>query len=192
MGGPETIRPAPGDISGTGTTLVIIKGEQVEMVDSCKYLGLHVNKKLDWSDNTDALYKKGQSRLFFLRRLRSFDVCSRLLRMFYQSVVASAIFSAVACWGSGAGEGEKNRLNKLVEKASSVVGGELVSLEEVANGRIRAKLRSIMGNPSHPLYSELTQLKSTHSKRLRQLSGHTSRFRNSFVPAAIKLYNEGL
>ena len=93
------------------------------MVDSYKYLGLYMNKKLDWSDNTDALYKKGQSRLFFLRRLRSFDVCSRLLRMFYQSVVASAIFSAVACWGSGAGEGEKNRLNKLVEKASSVVGG---------------------------------------------------------------------
>ena len=171
---------------------VFINKVEVEMVDSYKYLGLYMNKKLDWSDNTDALYKKGQSRLFFLRRLRSFDVCSRLLRMFYQSVVASAIFSAVACWGSGAGEGEKNRLNKLVEKASSVVGGELVSLEEVANGRIRAKLRSIMGNPSHPLYSELTQLKSTHSKRLRQLSGHTSRFRNSFVPAAIKLYNEGL
>ena len=94
------------------------------MVDLYKYLRLYVNNKLDWSDNTDALYKKGQSRLFLLRRLRSSDVCSRLLRMFYQSVVASAIFSAVACWGSGAGEGEKNRLNKLVEKASSVVGGD--------------------------------------------------------------------
>ena len=171
---------------------VVINEEQVEMVDSYKFLGVYVNNKLDWSDNTDALYKKGQSRLFFLRRLRSFDVCNKLLKMFYQSVVASAIFSAVACWGSGAGEGEKNRLNKLVEKASSVVGGELVSLEEVAKGRIRDKLRSIMDNPSHPLYSELTQLKSTHSKRLRQLAGHTSRFRNSFVPTAIKLYNDGL
>ena len=105
---------------------VFINKVEVEMVDSYKYLGLYMNKKLDWSDNTDALYKKGQSRLFFLRRLRSFDVCSRLLRMFYQSVVASAIFSAVACWGSGAGEGEKNRLNKLVEKASfSVAVGDL-------------------------------------------------------------------
>ncbi|KAG5283816.1 hypothetical protein AALO_G00046470 [Alosa alosa] len=32
-------------------------------------------------------------------RLRSFNVCSKLLRMFYQSVVASVLFYAVVCWG---------------------------------------------------------------------------------------------
>ncbi len=48
---------------------VIIQREEVERVDSCKYLGVHINNKPDWSHNTDALYRKGQSRLFFLRRL---------------------------------------------------------------------------------------------------------------------------
>ena len=81
------------------------------MVNSCKFLGVHLNKRLDWTDNTEALYKKGQSRLFFLRRLRSFDVCSRLLRIFYQSMVASALLVANA--------GETNKPNKLVSKASS-------------------------------------------------------------------------
>ena len=71
---------------------VSINGEEVEMVDTYKFLGVHLNNKLDWSDNTEALYRKGQSRLFFLRRLRSFNVCTRLLWMFYQSVVASATF----------------------------------------------------------------------------------------------------
>ena len=55
--------------------------------------------KLDWSANVDAIYKKGQSQLYFLRRLRSFNVCKKLLRMFYQSVVASVLFYAVVCWG---------------------------------------------------------------------------------------------
>ena len=45
------------------------------------------------------LFRKGQSKLFFLRRLRSFNMCRRLLQMFYQSVVASVLFFAVVCWG---------------------------------------------------------------------------------------------
>uniref|UniRef100_A0A8C6TQQ6 Alkylated DNA repair protein AlkB homologue 8 N-terminal domain-containing protein n=1 Tax=Neogobius melanostomus TaxID=47308 RepID=A0A8C6TQQ6_9GOBI len=48
--------------------------EDIEVVDSFKYLGVHLNNKLDWSHNTNALYKKGQSRLHVLRRLRSFGV----------------------------------------------------------------------------------------------------------------------
>ncbi|KAG5262251.1 hypothetical protein AALO_G00293860 [Alosa alosa] len=60
-----------------------------------KYLGIHLDNKLDWSVNTEALYKKGQSRLYFLKRLRSFNVCSKLLWMFYQSVVVSVLFYAV-------------------------------------------------------------------------------------------------
>ena len=50
---------------------VSIEGLNVEWVNIYKYLGIHLDYKLDWSANTDALYKKGQSRLNFLRRLRS-------------------------------------------------------------------------------------------------------------------------
>ncbi|XP_060897819.1 uncharacterized protein LOC132977298 [Labrus mixtus] len=46
----------------------------------------------DRKHHTEAVYKKGQSRLYFLRKLRSFNVCSKMLSMFYQTVVASAIF----------------------------------------------------------------------------------------------------
>ena len=78
---------------------VSIEGVSVEVVNTYKYLGVHMDNKLDWSANVDAIYKKGQSRLYFLRRLRSFNVCNKLLRMFYQSVVASVLFYAVVCWG---------------------------------------------------------------------------------------------
>ena len=160
------------------------------MVDSYKYLGVHLNKRLDWTDNTDALYKKGQSRLFFLRRLRSFDVCNRLLRMFYQSVVDSVLFFAVACWGSSAKKGEMGRLNKLVKKASSVVGEKMDSVEEVGERRMGDKLLSILENPSHPLYAELSQRRSCFSHRLTLPQIRTDRFGNSFVPAAIKWFNK--
>ncbi|TWW68298.1 hypothetical protein D4764_19G0000960 [Takifugu flavidus] len=71
---------------------VNILGTDVDAVESYKYLGVHLNNNLDWTHNTDALVKKGNSRLFLLRRLRSFGVQGPLLRTFYDSVVGSAIF----------------------------------------------------------------------------------------------------
>ena len=43
-------------------------------MDNYEFLGVHINNKLDWTD-TEALYSKGQSKLFFLRQLRSIKVC---------------------------------------------------------------------------------------------------------------------
>lgn len=64
-------------------TSVAIMGEKVEIVDTYKLLGVQLNNKLDWSDNTRAFYRKGQSRMFFLRSLRSFNVYTRMVWMFY-------------------------------------------------------------------------------------------------------------
>ncbi|KAI4890788.1 hypothetical protein NFI96_000034 [Prochilodus magdalenae] len=64
---------------------ISIKGVDVEVVRSYRYLGVHLDERLDWSVNTDTVYKKAQSRLYFLRRLGSFRICQKLLLMFYQS-----------------------------------------------------------------------------------------------------------
>ena len=108
-------------------TPVFILGHNVDIVEHYKYLGVYTDNKLDWIKNTEVLYKKGQSRLYFLRRLRSFNICRTMLRMFYESVVASAILFAVVCWGSRLRVKDANRLNKLIRKASDVVGVQLAT-----------------------------------------------------------------
>ncbi|TWW70659.1 hypothetical protein D4764_17G0001420 [Takifugu flavidus] len=65
------------------TAPVNIQGLDIEIVEEYKYLGVHLKNKLDWTHNTDALYKKGQSCLHLLSRLRSFGVCRSLLWTFY-------------------------------------------------------------------------------------------------------------
>ncbi|KAI9999481.1 hypothetical protein NQD34_018495 [Periophthalmus magnuspinnatus] len=79
---------------------VVIAGESTEVVQSYKYLGVHLDNKLNRSAHTTAAYKTGQSRLFFLRKLKSFDVCNESLHTFYHSVVASAVCFGVVCWGN--------------------------------------------------------------------------------------------
>ena len=68
--------------SKTPMTPVSIQGHNVDIVEHYKYLGVFIDNKLDWTKNTEVLYKKGQSRLYFLRRLRSFNICRTMLRMF--------------------------------------------------------------------------------------------------------------
>lgn len=48
---------------------VSILGTDVDLVSNYKYVGVQLVNKLDWSSHMEAVYKKGQSRLYFLRRL---------------------------------------------------------------------------------------------------------------------------
>ncbi len=76
---------------------VCISGSDVEIVTSYKYLCVQMDNKLELSANIEAIYKMGLTQLYFLRKLRSFNVCNRMLHMFCQSVVVSTIFYAVVC-----------------------------------------------------------------------------------------------
>ena len=171
---------------------VKIGDDEVEVVDNYKYLGVWLDNKLDWSCNTDYLYKRGQSRLYFLRRLRSFNICSKLLNMFYQSVVASVLFYAVVCWGGGASKKNMNRLDKLIRRAGSVVGRKLDPLVTVAERRTLNKLLAILKDASHPLHAVIRAQRSQISGRLLLPKNQTNRLKDSFVPQAIKLYNSAL
>lgn len=72
----------------------------MEAVGSYEYLGLWLDSKLDWKCNMAHLYRKGQSRLYFLRRLQSLNICRKLLEMFDQTIIASVLFYTVVCWGA--------------------------------------------------------------------------------------------
>ncbi|KAI4888220.1 hypothetical protein NFI96_004855 [Prochilodus magdalenae] len=167
----------------------LLKGVDVEVVRSYRYLGVHLDERLDWSVNTDIVYKKAQSRLYFLRRLGSFRICQKLLLMFYQSVVASVLFYAVVCWGGSISKRDAGRLDRLVRKAGSVLGLELESLTPLAERRALSKLLHIMDNVHHPLHTTIIRQRSSFSGRLLSQSCSTDRLRKSFVPQAIRLFN---
>ena len=102
-------------------------GEEVEE-EEC----VHLNKRLDWRNNTDAVNEKGQSRLDFLRNLRSFSVCSQMLHIFSKSVVERLVLSTVICWWSSIRASDLKKLNKLIKKTGSV----LESLELILQRKI--------------------------------------------------------
>lgn len=55
---------------------VHIKEVEAERVDSYRYLGVIIDKKLNLQENSNAILKKAQPRMYCLRKLRSFNVKS--------------------------------------------------------------------------------------------------------------------
>ena len=67
-------------------------------MSNVKYLGTLIDNKLSFSDNSDLIYKKSQQRLYFLRKLRSFDVSRELLQIVYKSLVESVLTFNIVVW----------------------------------------------------------------------------------------------
>ena len=96
------------------------------IVQTNRYLGVHLDTKLEWSTSTEIVYKKGLSWLELFRRLMSFNICNRILLVFYQSIVLRLFFFAVVCSGTGIKTEDANR---LIRKSYSVVSSRLATLE---------------------------------------------------------------
>ncbi|KAI4892246.1 hypothetical protein NFI96_004302, partial [Prochilodus magdalenae] len=130
---------------------ITIMGQNVEPVDTYKHLGVLLDNKLDWKANAEAVHKRGMSRLYFLRRLRSSSVCCKMLGIFYQSVVSGAVFMAAVCWGASIRGADAKKLNRLISKAGSVLGCPVDGFELVVERRSLSKLTATLDNTSHPL-----------------------------------------
>lgn len=65
-------------------TTISIQWDDVDIVEDYKHSEVHMDNKQDWVKNTTPLYRKGQSCLYFLRWLRSFNICHTILRIFLQ------------------------------------------------------------------------------------------------------------
>ena len=60
---------------------LFIRGLEVERVSSFKYLGVYISEDLTWTLSTIQLVKKAQQRLYFLRRMNTFGMSPKILRM---------------------------------------------------------------------------------------------------------------
>lgn len=66
------------------------------------------------------------------------------LCMFYQSVVSSVLFYAAVCWGGNMTDRNDRRLDKLVDKASLVLGRSLDFVGVGVERSMRRKLQAIL------------------------------------------------
>ena len=166
---------------------LVVDQNSIEVTDSYKYLGLTIDNKFTWKHHVNNIVKKVNQRLYFLRKLRSFHLKTSILHIFYTSTIESLINFGIICYGSNLGKQHITRINKLIRKASKTIGTQLPTFESLYETNVLKKAEVIVNDITHPLRPEFEF--STRSKRLISKRARTDRYRNSFAPTAVRLWN---
>ena len=100
-------------------------------MDCFKCLGTILSSDLGWENNTDAVVKKAQQRLFFLRQLKKFGLRKEFLVQFYRSGIESILTFSLCVWFGGISQRQRSMLHRVVKTASKMFGSELTSLKAI-------------------------------------------------------------
>ncbi|KAL0149801.1 hypothetical protein M9458_054849 [Cirrhinus mrigala] len=156
-----------------------INGASVERVNSTKFLGVHITENLSWANNTTALAKKSQQRLYFLRKLRRARAPVLIMCTFYRGTIESILTSCITVWFGACNASCRKTLQRIVRAAEKIIGLPLPSLQDIYSTRLTRKALCIAADPTHPMHSFFNLLPS--GRRLRSLQARTSRLKDSFI-----------
>ena len=112
---------------------VKIEGEEVEQIESYKYLGVHVSDRLDWTQHASSVISKINKRMFFVRKLSYFKIDKTLISLFYQAVIQSLISFCVITWGGNALAKDINKISTVIKQATKITGITQKSFDEILN-----------------------------------------------------------
>ncbi|PIK56466.1 hypothetical protein BSL78_06629 [Apostichopus japonicus] len=166
---------------------------EVERVSSYKYLGVHLNDSLTWGDQVDALIKKLNSRLYCLNKMASFNVRTSIMDIFYNATICGVWRYCLVGWGGNATGTDRDRIDSIIRKAGRVIGDPQSTVEEIYVCLLQNKLDIVWNDHDHPLHCYLhDNIITRGTGRLRLPPMRTNRHRNSFIPRAIRLYNDNV
>ena len=164
---------------------LLVKNEEVEQVETYKYLGGTIDDKLNWNAHAKTVLKKLNSRLYFLRKLNSFHVEKMLLSLFYKTMLESIMCFALTCWGGNLNSLALDKFNRVIKKCSSLCNpaSPFPSIQVTHCCQCQKKINAILKDKSHPFCN----LISFSARSGKPLTFHCcrERYRNSFLPFSI-------
>ena len=140
------------------------------------------DNKLCWNENTSSIIQKVNTRMYCLRKLRSFSVSTALSDTFYNAVVA--LFAGEGISPNTKGEDWITG----VKKGGQIVGICGQSTEDIYFKRLRCQLANILKDFTHPLYSEFDSRRIVGNGRLRTPMTRSNRLKCSVVPCALSVF----
>ena len=167
---------------------IIINNTSVKQVPSYKYLGVIIQNNLKWNEHVTAQVKKADQRMYHVRRLSKLKIDNEILCLFYNSTVSSVLVYAVPCWFNLCDKKQKKEVCKFAKRMKKMTGdcNKVENPRMISTKKCKSLISKMVKDEAHPLYPYITTLPHGH---LRVPWSRTERFRKSFLPYAIKLFN---
>ena len=169
---------------------IIINDHSVERVSTYKYLGAMFNNDLSWSNNTDYIISKLNSRLYCLSKRKKFNVNICILKFFDQLAFKSVFTYCCVCSGGNITNRDINRITVIIKKSGSILqSNEQSDFCVYYKNAIQRKRQAILQDQNHALHPEFLKHVIARSGRMRIPACSTNRYLKSLVPRAISLFN---
>ncbi|XP_073725199.1 receptor-type tyrosine-protein phosphatase beta [Misgurnus anguillicaudatus] len=139
---------------------LVINNSSVSVVEHFKFLGTTITNTLKWDNNISQLVKKGQQRLFFLRRLKGLLLSTSIMVQFYRAFIESVLTSSLTVWFASASARTKARLQRVIRAAERIIGCPLPSIMDLHSSRSINRAVKIAADPSYPANSLFNLLPS--------------------------------
>lgn len=165
---------------------IVINCQSVEKVSEYKYLGVVIDGKLSGTTNTKKVYSKCLQRLHHLRVLHNVHVDRKIITLVYRSLIESVLCFSLTVWYKCLTNKDRAKLKKVV-KCASKLGAQVKSLDDLYEKHAISYVKKVIKDNNHPLWPNFKFLRS--GRRLGLPVIRTTRFKNSFIPSSIKLYN---
>lgn len=129
----------------------------MEVVNSTKFLRVHITDNLTWSVNTASLVRRAQQRPYILRRMRRAHLPPPILTTFYRSSIESILTSCISVWGRGCSASDWKNVRRVVRTMERIIGTSLPSIQDLLAQCCMSQARNIIRDSSHPHHRLLVQ-----------------------------------
>uniref|UniRef100_A0A673ZE27 Reverse transcriptase domain-containing protein n=1 Tax=Salmo trutta TaxID=8032 RepID=A0A673ZE27_SALTR len=148
---------------------ILIDGAVVEQVESFKFLGVHINNKLEWSKHTKTVVKRARQSLFPLRKLKRFGMGPEILKRFYSCNIESILTSYITAWYGNCSASDRKALQRVVRTAQYITGAKLPAIQDLYTRRCQRQALKIVKDPSHPSHRLFSYYRMASGTRVPSL-----------------------
>ena len=188
-------------------TRLTLDGENLEIVDRAKLLGVIITNDLKWDANTESLVKRANSRMELLRKVASFGTSIEEKRNIYILFIRSVLEQSCVVWHSSLSKENEEDLERVQKSAVKLIlGNEYQSYEDAL---VQADLDCLKNRREELSYkfakkctkSEKTkdmfpkrvkehQMKTRDEETFMVQKANTERLKNSAIPHMQRLLNK--
>ena len=126
--------------------------------------------------------------MYFIRKLKEFNIDVTLCTLFYKSVIESIISFCITSWGGNAYKTDVKRIDKIINKAGRYTHG-ITDVQGIFDKFCMLHLNKILNDDNHPIFNRITR-SYRHNNRLLSQTTKTTRHLNSFLPYSIRLFQD--
>eukprot|EP00061_Rhincodon_typus_P007754 g29760.t1 len=128
---------------------IYINGTEVKRAECVKFLRVTITDNLSWTSHVDAMVKKAQQCVFFLRQVRKCGMSIGTLTNFYRCTIESILSRCIKTWYGNCSTQDCKKLRKMVCTAQTITEANLPSMDSIYMARCYRKAANIMKDASH-------------------------------------------